>query len=90
MNLSKELKAAGVVLVTQEVLNNIMRQNLETFNEDQRKGFMTLERAAELLTIDKRSLQNHLRDPECLIRKSKIKGRVLAESVYQEIQRLTL
>lgn len=83
------VESGELVVARTADLKNLFREVLAESAQDHRKGLMSRRELKSLLAIkDDKTLDRLLRDPECLIRRSKIQGKYIAESVYQEVDRL--
>lgn len=69
-------------------LKNLFREVLAEGMQDTRKGLMSRKEMKVLLGINSdTTLDRLLAQPDCLIRRSKIQGKYIAQSVYDEIDR---
>lgn len=63
---------------------------ISQMRQDVRKCFCSTTDACEILDVSYNKFYRLLEEPECKIRMSKIKGKYLLKSVYEEVERLTL
>lgn len=68
----------------QDLFRDVMAEQMQ----DQRKGLMARKEVKKMLALrDDDAFDRLLRQPDCLIRRSKIQGKYIAQSVYDEIKR---
>lgn len=81
----------GYITLKKQDLESLFREYARSNYVDYNRGLMTYEQAMAVLQLKSSAFYDLLNDPNTLLKKStKIKGRVLAKTVYQEAERLCL
>ncbi len=70
--------------------NDTLRLMMSKMRQDIRKGFCSLCDACDILDVSQRKFYLLLREKDTQIRASKIQGKYLLDSIYKEVERLTL
>lgn len=83
------MEPGNYIVVKREDLESLLRDATRNNFLDFRRGLLTYQQAREILQVGPTTFKNLLNDKNTKLRKSKsVKGLVLAESVYQEAERL--
>ena len=84
MTLEEKLESGEIKIIDSKALDRLLneaRQNL-------RKGILKASEAKYILSMSEDSFRANLKDPKSLIRPSSMKGKYVASSVYDELERL--
>lgn len=87
--LVEAIEKGQLIVLTEQKLKELLRSQALDVYKAKSRGLMTYEQARDVFQLSTAGFKKLLNDPDCLIRKSKLKGRVLAQSVFDEVERLT-
>jgi len=76
-----------VVVIDKFLFDQLVSENAARHREGKRKGLCTLQEACEMLGCHPNTLYQKMKDPNCKIRKSKINGNYIRESIERELER---
>ncbi|GGH64263.1 hypothetical protein GCM10011318_00110 [Phaeocystidibacter marisrubri] len=85
---TKAMKEQRLFLVTEDMLKDLIRSQSKDLYQAKGRGLMTYEQAREVFQLSEAGFKKLLNDPNTLLQKSSIKGRLKAESVFNEVERL--
>lgn len=76
------------VTLTKKDLQELMRDMLSQQRQDIRKQICSADEARQILDLGLTAFYELLKDPECKIKPSKLRGKYVLQSVYKEADRL--
>ena len=88
MSRTVRINGVEVVLVDKKLFTQLIHDSAQRMRENKRKRLCTLQEACDMMGgIHYNTFYSILKDPECKIKKSKIRGKYLLESIEKEIAR---